>query len=368
MSRNTGSVASSDKSWLKLYAAVAALPLFLAACGGGGGGGDSSNPQTPTPSPAPTPAPTPAPAPGPAPQSTIGTNWNNVSVGGAGNLTAVDYDDGVFVAVSDTGTALTSADGSSWTGVTPLTSNVATDHLTANAVGHLGSTLYAVGSISPAPYTTSTGALATSTDGTTWTMATLPAGTTPLHGVMGGNGLVVALGEAGHVYTSSDGKAWTAVDTLKGGVGTLTAGAYANGAYVAVGNDGWIAQSFDGNIWGASHLFVVNGVGINFHAITWTGAQFVAVGDNGAITTSTNGSKWTPLATSAVSGTLRSVAAASNGTIVVVGDNGIETSTDGGNTWKAQNENGAAALTGVAYGNATFVAVGSAGAIKTSTN
>jgi len=367
MSRNTGSVASSDKSWLKLYAAVAALPLVLTACGGGGGGGSPTPPLTPTPSPAPTPAPTPtpAPSPGPAPSSTIGTNWSNVSVSGAGNLTGVDYDDGLFVAVSDTGTAFTSADGSTWGTVTPLTSATSSDHLKANAIGHLGSTFYAVGSVSSAPYTTSAGALATSADGSTWTMATLPAGTTPLHGVMAGNGHVFALGEGGHVYSNS-GSTWTAVPPFSG-VGTLNAGAYGAGAFVAVGDNGYIARSVDASAWSSGPVIVVGGTGINLHGIAWTGTQFVAVGDNGAITTSANGSKWNPLATSPLTGTLRSVTVASNGTIVVVGDNGIETSTDG-NVWTLQNENGTAALTGVAYGNATFVAVGSGGAVKTSTH
>ena len=55
MSKAPGSVASSDHSWMKLFAAVAALPLALAACGGGGGGGSPSPPQSPPPSPAPAP-------------------------------------------------------------------------------------------------------------------------------------------------------------------------------------------------------------------------------------------------------------------------------------------------------------------------
>ena len=360
MSRNTGSVASSDKSWLKLYAAVAVLPLALTACGGGGGGGSPTPPLTPPP------APTPAPTPGPAPAPTVGTTWNNVSVTGAGNLTAVDYGNGHFVAVSDTGAAITSTDGAVWTPVIPLTSNVATDHLKAYTVGHLGTTLVAAGSVSPAPYTSSTGAVATSADGTTWTMGSLPAGSTPIHALIAGTRLV-GLGEGGHLYYSTNGASWSALSVLSGGIGTLNAGAYGNGIYVGVGDNGYIARSGDSVAWGSGQVIKVGGTGVNLHGIAWTGSQFIAVGDNGTISASPDGAAWSALKTSAITGTLRAVAVASNGTIVVVGDNGIETSPDG-NTWTAHNESGVAALQGATFGNAEFVAVGAASTVKTSSN
>jgi hypothetical protein len=365
MSRNTGSVASSDKSWLKLYAAVAVLPLALAACGGGGGGGGSPTPPL-TPPPSPSPAPTPAPTPAPAP--TIGTTWNNVTAASVGNLTGVDYDNGHFVAVSDTGAALTSTDGATWTAVTPLTSGTATDHLKATVVGHLGATFVAAGSVSPAPYTSSAGALATSSDGSTWTMASLPAGTTPIHGLIAGT-ILIGLGEAGHLYSSSDGATWSAEKAING-LPTMNAGVYGAGAYLAVGDNGYMIRSVDGLAnWGVGQVITVGGAGVNLHGVAWNGTKFVAVGDNGAIATSSNGTAWSsPLKVSAISGALRGVAAASNGTFVVVGDNGIETSTDNGDTWIAQNGSGVAALSGVTFGNSEFVAVGAASAIKTSSN
>lgn len=366
MSRNTGSVASSDKSWLKLYAAVAVLPLALAACGGGGGGGGSPTPPL-TPPPSPSPAPTPAPTPAPAPSPTVGTTWNNVTATSVGNLTGVDYDNGHFVAVSDTGAALTSTDGATWTAVTPLTSGTATDHLKAYAVSHLGTTLVAAGSLSPTPYTTSTGALATSTDGSTWTMAALPAGSTPIHGFISGT-VLIGLGESGHLYTSANGTTWSLLTTLTAGVATLNAGAYGAGTYVAVGDNGYMAASPNGTSWSSAKVITVGGAGVNMHGIAWNGTKFVAVGDNGAISTSVNGTAWSPLKTSAISGTLHAVAAASNGTFVAVGDNGIETSTDSGDTWTAYNDSGVAALSGVTFGNSEFVAVGAASAIKTSSN
>jgi hypothetical protein len=442
MSKTPGSAASPERSWLKLYAAVAAAPLALAACGGGGGGGSPA----PVPTPAPTPVPTPSPAPSASltvtPSATVATpsgtpitltavvvnstasptwslsgpgtlsatsgavvtytppatgaisanataivsaaltgattqnvsitinvtgiaglTWTTVTAPPVGNLLGVDYAAGQFVAVSDQGGGLASVDAATWTPVTVLTSNVATDHLKAYAIGHLAGTYVAVGATSSAPYATSTGAVASSTDGTTWTMGALPAGATPVHGLIVGT-RVVGLGEAGHLYASSNGTAWSALTTVTGPA-TLNAGAYGAGKYVAVGDGGWIAASNDSTAWEAGQVVKVGGAGVNMHGIAWTGTQFVAVGDGGAITTSANGSAWSALHTSALTGALRAVAVSGDGIIVVVGDNGIETSSDGVN-WTARNDSGVAALDGVTLANGTFVAVGASSAIKTS--
>ena len=440
MSKAPGSSTSSDHSWMKLYAAVACLPLALAACGGGGGGGSPSPPQSPPPSPSPAPAPGPSIAVTPSGTTTVqggppitlvaavtgstdtptwtltgpgtlsaasgttitytppangsitanttvtiaaaltgattqtvtltvtvtalaGQNGMNATTSQIGNLLGVDFADSRFVAVSDQGAALASADGAAWTAVPLLTSNVSTDHFKAYAVGHLNTTMVAVGSISATPYTSSNGATAWSTNGTTWTMGSLPAGSTPLHGVIAGNRLV-GLGESGHLYSSTDGKSWSALTTITS-VGTLNAGTYGNGRYVAVGDKGYIAASGDSVAWLAGQVVVVGGTPINLHGIAWTGTMFVAVGDNGLITTSKDGSAWTAPATSAVAGPLRSVSASTGGEIVIVGDNGIETSEDGVH-WTSRDPSGAAALNGVTFASGKFVAVGANSVIKTS--
>jgi len=436
MSKNTGSIASSPTSWLRLYAVVAALPLALAACGGGG-----------SPSPAPAPAPTPAPAPSPsltiAPSATAttaggtaitltatvsnstdtpswtlsgpgslsattgatvqylppdpktfnatatvnvsaaltgattqtvsialtpgiiaGLTWHNVAVTSIGNLQRVDYADGHYVAVSDQGGALASTDAATWSPVTVLSSSTATDHFNAMAIAHIGSTFVAAGSASAAPYSSARGAVATSTDGLTWSMATTPAITAPLHGLVAGPHFI-ALGETGHVYSSTDGRAWTAAATIAGAQ-AFNAGTYAAGKYVIVGDAGYIADSSDGITWAAGQVIVVGGAGVNLHGVAYDGSEFIAVGDNGLIATSTDGFSWTPR-TSVLTGALRGVSVSSGGEIVVVGDTGIETSLDG-ITWTARDEDGAAALADVVFANSGFVAVGTASAIKTSTN
>ena len=431
MSKDTGSVASSGHSWLRLYAAVAAMPLVLAACGGGGGGG--SPPPAPAPTPTPTPSPSPAAslavtpsgttvAPGGSPitltavvtnstatpswtlsgagslsaatgttiqynppaagsvtaNTTVtisaaltgattqtvgitlvvtpiaGLTWTNVTATSVGNLQGVDYADGHFVAVSDTGAGLASTDGVTWT---PISVLAPTGSNNARAISHIGNNFVAVGAASANP------SAAWSTDGVTWTAAGTTAVTTPLHGVIGGGTRFIGLGESGHLFSSTDGHTWAALTAISS-VGTLNAGAFGGGHYVAVGDTGFIVASGDSIAWLGGKVVVVGGVGINMHGIAWTGTQFVAVGDSGVIAVSPDGAAWTPR-TSALTGALRSVAVSGTGEIVIVGDAGIETSEDGV-AWTARDEAGAAALAGVTFGNGKFAAVGTASAIKTS--
>lgn len=294
----------------------------------------------------------------------VGLNWTNVTAGAVGNLLGVDYAAGKWVTVSDQGAALASTTAATWTPITLFTSNLSTDHLKANVIGHFGSTFVAAGSISSSPYTTFTGAVASSTDGTTWTMGALPAGSTPIHGLIAGTRLI-ALGETGHLYYSTNGTTWAALTTVNGPQ-TINAGVFGGGRYVGVGDAGWIIASSDSTAWAAGQVVKIGGVGVNLHGIAWTGTQYVAVGDSGAISTSPDGAAWSALHTSALTGSLRSVAVSSTGLIVVVGDQGIETSTDG-ITWTARNDSGVVALSGVSFANSEFVAVGAASAIKTST-
>ena len=437
MTRKPGSDKSFDAAWLRLYAAVAALPLVLTACGGGGGGSPTA-PLTPPPAPSPsasisvTPSATTTAPNGAAitlnavvtgstatPTWTLngagtlsatsgsvitytppdsedfdadatvivsagvagattqsislslssvlvaGLNWTNVVAAPVGTLQASDYAAGHYVAVSDTGAALTSTGATTWTAATVLSSGMATDHFNARAIAHVGGTLVAAGSISPAPYTTATSAVATSTDGVTWTMTPTPAVGTPLHGLVASNHFV-GLGEGGHLYSSADGHTWVALATITG-AGTFNAGVYAAPRYVIVGDNGYITVSNDGNAWATSQVVVVGGIGVNLRGVAFDGTRYIAVGDNGTIATSTDGYAWDPVTTSALTGTLRSVAVSASGEIVVVGDNGIETSKDATH-WHVRDEAGAAALYSVGWRNGQFVAVGANSAIKTSTH
>jgi hypothetical protein len=155
-------------------------------------------------------------------------------------------------------------------------------------------------------------AVATSTDGLTWTWRVL-AGAQPsgsaMSGVAAGGHGFIAVGTGPTVeptvWASADGSSWEQVSTAtaptKGELDDLAAG---GGVYVAVGRDGtgaaaWV--STDGLTWrqAPSGPSLADGY---MTRVTWTGAAFLAVGktaaEDGAAWVSTDGSSWTRLDTS----------------------------------------------------------------------
>ena len=104
--------------------------------------------------------------------------------------------------------------------------------------------------------------------------------------------------------------------------------------------------------------------GNNLNGVAYGNNTYVAVGDYGTILTSPDGVKWT-VQNSRTTMQINGVAYG-NGMFVAVGTNGswyealgfVLTSPDGV-TWTQQNCNDAPALNAVTYGNGTFVAVGS---------
>ncbi|MBT7307864.1 MAG: hypothetical protein HN842_06575 [Gammaproteobacteria bacterium] len=199
---------------------------------------------------------------------TISTNsivWNAVETGFSGTLRGLIFANNSFVAVGDSGVALTSTDGLSW-----VESNT-------------GASSY-------------------------------------LNGVAYGNGLFVAVGSQGNVVTSSDGLSWTirdaGTDKILGDVH------FADNSFVAVGGGGGstILTSSDGIIWVPG---TPSGTGF-LNGITYGNNRFVIVGygggSNGNIQTSTDGVTWAPQ-TSEISGALYKIAYGNN-TFVIVGYSG----------------------------------------------
>jgi hypothetical protein len=93
------------------------------------------------------------------------------------------------------------------------------------------------------------GTILTSPDGTTWTERT--SGTSDyLIGVTYGNGLFVIVGYSGTILTSSDGTTWT---ERTSGTSQYTVNlyrvTYGNNTFVTVGYSGTILTSTDGTSW-----------------------------------------------------------------------------------------------------------------------
>jgi hypothetical protein len=155
-------------------------------------------------------------------------------------------------------------------------------------------------------------AVATSTDGLTWTWRVLvgaqPSGSAMSGVAAGGHGFIaVGTGPTLQptVWISANGSSWEPVSTAtaptKGELDDVAAG---GGAYVAVGRDGTSAAAWvstDGLTWrrAPSGTPLADGY---MTRVTWTGDAFLAVGKtgagDGAAWVSTDGSSWTRLDTS----------------------------------------------------------------------
>ena len=215
----------------------------------------------------------------------------------------------------------------------------------------------------------------TSPDAITWTVRLSPQNNTAWRAVTYGDGRFVAVGNSGtgdRVMTSEDGITWTTrtspVDQPWEGV------AYANGRFVAVGSnaaalsDDRVMTSPDGLTWTIRQA----AARVYWRAVTHAGGQFVAVGGQGSgITsrvramTSQDGVTWTTgPEPNPAPGNFYDVAFG-NGAYVAVGSGGangaaIMTSPDG-TTWTDRTSPVGTTTQqwrGVAFGNGRFVVVG----------
>ena len=266
-------------------------------------------------------------------------NWTVQTSGTGAALRSVTYGAGLFGAVGDAGTILTSTDGATWTARDSGTS------APLYGIAYGAGTWIAVGDA---------GAILTSSNAVSWTGRTETT-SAPLRGVAFGNGAFVAVGDGGTIQTFIDGVGWIAITSpMPTALNHVT---YANGLFVAVGAGGTIVTSPDGLGWNRRNSSTT----LDMFGITYGAGEFVMTGLSGAILTSTNGlSNW--VGHSGPSHNLFDVTFA-NGAFVAVCDAGAYyTSTDGIN-WQSRNPRTQADLHGVAFGAGTFVAVGDAGAI-----
>jgi len=212
------------------------------------------------------------------------------------------------------------------------------------------------------------GTILTSTNGQSWTPRS--SGTTDfLYDVNYGNGKFVAMSDTGTVVTSTDGVTWNSSNDGTQGVYGI---AYGNGKFVAVG--GLYTCSLFGCYYYSDVVYasadavtwVQSTPGLSVLSdLAFGNGKFVAVGDAGTILTSTDGTSWSQ-PVSGASEVLWNVAFG-NGTFVVVGgqQGGIYTSTDAV-TWTNRNSGTGNGLFNVAYANGTFLAVGLNGTIRQS--
>lgn len=193
----------------------------------------------------------------------------------AGQPLALAHGAGRFVAVGDSsdplapgGSAYASDDGVTWTSTTG-------DIPEARSLIYGGGTFVAVGNAS----------IATSPDGLSWTSAVFDA-PRQLFDVTHGDGKFVATGNAGAIFTGSDGTQWSAQESgLPDGGYFLRGVAHGDGLFVVVGdrydpalrmNTSAIITSPDGAAWTLRHA----GDGQELLDVAYGNGRFVVVGQD----------------------------------------------------------------------------------------
>jgi hypothetical protein len=143
------------------------------------------------------------------------------------------------------------------------------------SVAYNGSNLYvAVGS---------SGILATSPDGKTWTSRTSSFGSTDIRDVVYDNGIWVIVGSLGLISSSTDGITWTA-RTANMSTNVIRRVVYANGYFIAVGNGGGttntggLTYSTDGITWTRKNQSIT--VGTAYYDVIWNGTNWIITASN----------------------------------------------------------------------------------------
>jgi len=205
------------------------------------------------------------------------------------------------------------------------------------------------------------GEILTTSDGKSWSYS-LSGTDETLNGVAFGNGLYVAVGDAGTIVTSPDSVTWT--ERVSGTSERLFGVAYGNGVFITVGFGGVILSSTDGISWDQENSNTTE----RLADVVFAGNQFMVVGgtpnSSATILTSPDGETWTTRSTP-VSQFLTEVTY-SGSLFAAVGEAGtIITSVDG-ITWVAQASATFESLEGVTFAAGQFVVVGFGGTILTS--
>ncbi|MBN8246347.1 MAG: hypothetical protein J0L84_02765 [Verrucomicrobia bacterium] len=278
-------------------------------------------------------------------ESALGQNPWTVVHEGDRPLNAVAFGDGLFVAVGDSGTVLTSPDGEDWT---PRTLPAPADAALQSVV-HGGGLWLASGR---------TAGVLTSPDGIRW--AWVPGSPTNLTALAHGNGVFVGVGQR-RLWASTDGAKWDWVQRESGVMDRVLA--FGGGWFVAkqaLSGDRLLASA-NGTDWvdqpGPSPL--------NLYSIVYGDRQFLAIDSSNQAFTTSDFESWTPGGW--VQGPRPSAAAHGMGVFAVAGGGDPEMSVDG-SAWTFDRMSGGRATRGLAYGAGGFVAVNFDGRIRRATN
>jgi hypothetical protein len=271
-----------------------------------------------------------------------------------------------FIAVGESGTIITSPDGTTWTdsagGVSTYSSRTKSLHdVTCGKTWNLDRDMFvAVGA---------NGTIFYSTTGKSWGNRDFDTND-HLYGVAYGNNTFLTIGINGRILTNSDGGRhtnWISRSCCGGNKSGVT---YGNNIFVMVGQSGNVSTTPDGITWTNS----TSNTSRDLTKVVYGNGTFVAVGRYNAIITSPDGTTWTTRTSNSVVGKYEfdssgfSGVGFGNNTFVAIQSGGnIVRSTDNGTTWTAGSTGTSDNLGGITFGNGTFVTV-SGGTILTSSD
>src|SRR6266850_4866559 len=281
--------------------------------------------------------------------------WNIRTAPSSNHLQGVAYGHGLFVAVGDQNTILTSPTGTDWM---QRTSGVSVLHSATTGNGW-----FVAGGQEAA-------LIRSSRDGINWTNG---IGTTGLQRVFGfthANNLFVGVGRgtrsdnsfSSYVVTSRNAIDWDypflpTTNTLL--TNTLLAVTHGTNLFVAVGETGTIITSTDGTTWTVRN----SGTLASLRAIAFHQSRFIAAGDGGIVLASPDGISWS--AAPPASFDIRALASGP-GALVAVGSFGssgrLQASPDG-LSWPGTSRAFGQPLNAIVYGPGSFVASGDGGLI-----
>lgn len=277
-----------------------------------------------------------------------GLTWTAQPTPGLGIL-GLAYGNGFFIGGADYGRIHKSTDGVTWTQVYSLWGT----HYRAVTSGTYNNNplIVAVGDA---------GRVSTSSDGTTWASVTVGNGTQGIYGAAVQNDVVLVTSGTSVWKSTNGGASFTATTALGADPASFVG---AEGLFVTTGAGGFLATSPDGDTWttrttGTTQLLT---------SVAYDGADFLATGPSLVALTSPDGMAWSTTVAGTTPPTLHAVGATDTAFVAVGAAGAVRTSTDG-TTWAAHDLVTSASFKDLAWGNGRLVGVLSNSSVATSIN
>ena len=218
-------------------------------------------------------------------------------------MDSLTYGEGFFIGASNSGKSYYSQDGEFWVEVLGGLPTYTTSGTTRRIFYHrnltYGKGLFVCLSRQQTGTTTSNGVtkptylykFSYSLDGASWTSpdSSFSGSGLYINTLAYGGGKFIALGNAGEIFSSTDGKSWSRSSTTTLPTGQFHGLAYGNGKFVCVGELGKSYYSTDGKSWNSTSGLDKS---VKYHGVTYGNGRFVCVGEGGKSYYSTDGVTW----------------------------------------------------------------------------